>query len=101
MSYNCMQIESEIELLLEFGEKQNSRALYRATYTQIPSLLLIMVHILYANFCAISSSRNRDQCIPKISGKGKLQHHLLSDFHQHRHLCLDNTKYKILLNSAD
>ena len=56
------------------------------------------------NFCAISSTTNQDQHIPKISEKMELQRRLLSDFHHKLidiNLCMDNTKYKISLNFVD
>ena len=84
----CMQdfvwfhaTESEIELPEEFWGKCNSSATYRAIYTQIASLLFLMISILYIKFCAISSTGNRDQLIPKIPEKVKLQHDLSINFH--------------------
>ena len=38
-------------------KKRNSSTRCRATYTQIVSLLLLIMHILYINFCAINRSR--------------------------------------------
>ena len=75
-------VKSKIELPQEFWEKKNSRAPYWARYTQIASLLFLMIYILCINFCSFSLIRNRDQCIPKISEKVELQRHLLSNFHQ-------------------
>ena len=76
---------------------------YYATCTQ-NQRLLFLICILYINFCAISSLRNRDQRIPEISEKVKLQLHLLSDFHQKLidfNLRLDNMKHKVSLNALD
>ena len=59
---------------------------------------------MYVNFYGISSTKNGDQLIQIILGKVKPQPHLLSDFHEkvdRYNLCLDNTKYKISLNSFD
>ena len=99
----CMQnfvwfhaIESEKKLSQKFWEKRNSSALYWAICTHIASLLFLMIHILHINFCTISSARNQDQGIPKISEKVKLQRQLLSDFQQNLidiNLCFYNTKY--------
>ena len=90
-------IESNIELSQKFWEKLNTSAPYWAIYIQIASLLFLLIYILCINFCSISSSRNQDQRIPKISENVKLPRHLLSDFHQKLiviNLCLDNTTYK-------
>ena len=107
----CMQnfvrfhaIEFKIELSQKLWEKRNNSAPYWAICTHIVSLLFLIIHILCINFCEISSSRNRDERIPKISEKVKLQHHLLSNFHQKLtdvNLCLDNPKYKISWRSVD
>ena len=96
-------IEIKIKLWQKMWEKQNSSAPYRAICTQITSLLFLMICILYINFCAILSTRNRDQRIPKNLEKVKLQRHLLNDFHQKLYdinLRLNKTKYKISLNSV-
>ena len=66
-------------------------------YTKIAPLLFLMIYILHINFCPISSSRNRDQRIPKIPEKVKVRRHLLSDLYQNligTSLRLDNIKYK-------
>ena len=47
-------------------KKQNGNAPWAAK-TQITSLLFQMIYILYIFFCAISSTRHRNQRIPKIS----------------------------------
>ena len=63
--------------------------------SKMESLLFLIIYILYINFCAISSSRNGDQRIPKIQGKIFLQRHLSSDFDQKLtdiNLSLDNSK---------
>ena len=91
-------IESEIEQPQQFRKKRNNSVPYRAIYTQIASLLFLMIYIFYTNFYPISSARNRDQRIPKITGKGKLQRHFLSDLRQkliEPNLQLDITKYEI------
>ena len=96
-------IESEPRLSEEFGEKRNSSTLYWDMYSQTASLLFLMIHIPYINLCAISLNRNRKQHIPKIPKKVTLQRHLLNDFYQKLidiNLPLDNTKYKISLNSV-
>ena len=61
-------IESELELPQEFWKKRNSSAPYKDICTQI-SFLLLVICILYMNFCPISSTRNRDQRILKITEK--------------------------------
>ena len=46
--------------------KRNNSAPCLATYTQMASFLFLMTYILYINFCAISSTRNRDQHVPNF-----------------------------------
>ena len=75
-------IKWKIRLSKEFWVKWNSSAVYWATCTQITSLCFLIIYILCINFCAISSTRNWDQRIPKIPGKVLLQRHLWSNFHQ-------------------
>ena len=62
-------IESEIKLSEEFWKKQNSSVPYRVICSQIVSLLFLIMYILYINFCAILSTRNRDQFILKVPEK--------------------------------
>ena len=50
-------IESKIEQSQEVWEKRYSSVPYWSMRTQIASLLLLMIHILHMNFCAISSTR--------------------------------------------
>ena len=68
---NSVQFHAiELELLpQEFWEKHNRRACYLAICIEIASLLFQMIYILYINFCAILSTRNRDQYSLKISEK--------------------------------
>ena len=73
--------EYEIELLQKFWKKRNSSTPYKATRTQIASLLFLMIYILYVNFCAISFRGKEDWHIPKISEKVSLQRYQLRDFH--------------------
>ena len=75
-------IESEIELSQEFGENGIAAHPTKLYITQIAPLLFLMLHILFINFCVISSIfRNKNQRIPKISEKVRLQRHLLRNFH--------------------
>ena len=62
-------IESETEQSRKFWKKRNSSDPYKDICTQIASLLFLMMQILHIHFCAISSTRNRDQVIPKILEK--------------------------------
>ena len=54
-------------------EKRNSSVSYytqcSSMYTQTASLLFLIIYILYINFCANSSTRSRDQFVPKIPEK--------------------------------
>ena len=59
-------IEPKIELMQGMWEKRNISAPYWAMCTQITSMLFLMMDILYINFCAISSTRNRDCLFPKF-----------------------------------
>ena len=96
-------IESKIELSQEFwGKKRSSSDPFRDMCTRAVSLLFLMIHVLYINFCAISSTKLRSGYF-KILEKMKLQRYLLRNFHQKMidiNLCFDNTKDKISLNSV-
>ena len=62
-------VESEIELLQEFREKRNSSP---PNELRNPNCFIVIsydIYVLYINFCAISSKRNRDLHIQKISKK--------------------------------
>ena len=77
---------------------------FSAMYTNFVYTNVYKYTKMYTNFSAISSTRNRDQRITKISEKAKLKGYLLSNFHQKLidfNLCFDNFKYKISLNSVD
>ena len=72
----CMQnfvrfhaIEYDIELSYKNLGKRNSSAPYTAIYTQIGSLLFLMIYNLHIIFGAIPFIRNRDRLIPKIPEK--------------------------------
>ena len=99
-------IDSRQNYLKNFEKKKKrySSFSYKAICIQIASRLFLMIYILRIVFCGVSSTRNPDQRITKISEKVKLQRHLLSDFLQTLidvKLSLNNTKYKISLNSLD
>ena len=87
----------------KFCEKRRRNAPYWAICIQIAPLLFLILLILYINFCAISSSRNQNQLIPKIMENVWLQRHLSRNFYEkliNINLCYNNTKYKISWNSV-
>ena len=94
-----VRFQFKIELPQEFlGKTEQKRPLLSYECSNC-----VIVYFEKKN-CAISPMRNRDQRIPKVSEKGKLQRHLSSNFHQKLtdiNFCLDNTNHKFSLNSVD
>ena len=99
-----MQWNSKWDYHKNFKKKLNSSAPCRFISTKIASLIFLIIYILYLNYCAFSSTRNRDEIIIKILKKVLLQRHLLRNFHQKLidiNLFQDNTKHKISCNSVN
>ena len=65
------------------GKTEQQLHLLSYVCTQIASLLFLLIYIYFLyKFFPISSTRNQDQLIPKISKKVNVQRYLLSDFNQ-------------------
>ena len=60
-------IETEIGLFENFGETAPPTELHEP---KLHHCYFQIIHILHIIFCAILSTRNRDQLSPKILGKG-------------------------------
>ena len=75
-------IKSNVKITTRIGKKEYQRPLLSYMYPISIIVISNNTYILYINFCEISSTRNRDQRIPKILEKLKVQRQPLNGHHQ-------------------